>query len=395
MYCGGNVLHLQRFLLDHPTDWKTVLSGDPYHLIITESDSLVLFKYIQFQSDFNIPLVRESRGIILEKDTWEIVCLPFPKFFNSGEELAYPINFNKPYRVLEKFDGSLIKLYNYRGKWHVATNGTIFASSADTMYNKNFQDLFDDIVPPAQFDEFTEGLNENCTFLFELIHPLNPHIVDYKDEKFLALIGIRDRQYETDRDVLPYGIMFYGFNVRPARTYEVNSLNDAIELAEQYSKRGNEFEGFVISQIEDGEVVGRVKIKGSKYVLLHRVLGAITQGTSLKSLIEIFLLGEESEVESYLTLFPKDIQKIYWDTKEKFYNFVNYIDETLIWVDTLEYTNLDRKEKALKIKAAYPKLMWGFAFRALDNLEITAIEILRSMPVTKVRDFIDNFHRGL
>lgn len=389
------MLHLQKFLQEHPEDWKSVLSNDPYHLIITESDNLVLFKYIQFQSDFRIPLVRESRGIILEKDTWEIVCLPFPKFFNSGEELAYPINFNKPYRVLEKFDGSLIKLYNYRGQWYVATNGTIFASSADTMYKKNYQDLFNDIIPPSQFDKFTEGLNEHCTFLFELIHPLNPHVVNYGNEKFLAFIGVRNRLYGSDQDVLQYSTRyaFHGFNVRPARSYEVNSLDDAIQLAEKYSKRGNEFEGFVISQIEDGEVVGRIKIKGSKYVLLHRVLGAITQGTSLKSLIEIFLLGEESEVESYLTLFPEDIQRIYWDTKEKFYRFVNYIDEILIWVDSLEYAESTRKGIALQIKSKFPKLMWGFAFRALSDSEITAIKILREMPIKKVRDFIDSYDK--
>ena len=120
-------LDLQKFLREHPDNWREILKKSPFELIINEKpDGRVIFKYVQFASDFTKELVRESRGIILEKNTWNVVCLPFSKFFNFGEPNAYDLNLFKS-SIIEKIDGSIIKIYSYNGKWFVATNGRIDA----------------------------------------------------------------------------------------------------------------------------------------------------------------------------------------------------------------------------------------------------------------------------
>lgn len=67
-------------------------------------------------------------GTIVQKDSNNIVCYPFSKFFNAGEHHA--ANLEWPTAVFtEKLDGSLIKLYFLEadGQWVVATNNTIDA----------------------------------------------------------------------------------------------------------------------------------------------------------------------------------------------------------------------------------------------------------------------------
>jgi len=58
------------------------------------------------------------------------VAYPFNKFFNFGEEYADNIDWESAH-VLEKVDGSLIKVYFHNGAWCVGTNNTIDANDAE------------------------------------------------------------------------------------------------------------------------------------------------------------------------------------------------------------------------------------------------------------------------
>lgn len=99
------MLKIQKFLKTRKLD---DLRNDPFNLHISSEDEMAIFKYNQFNSDFSDLIVQESRGIILEKNTWKIVCHPFHKFFNYGETNAYNIDLSKSY-VMEKVDGCLDK----------------------------------------------------------------------------------------------------------------------------------------------------------------------------------------------------------------------------------------------------------------------------------------------
>ena len=58
----------------------------------------------QTASNMGQKVVRECRGMILEKGTWDVVALPFLKFFNAGEKHAAVIDWTSA-RVYEKLDG--------------------------------------------------------------------------------------------------------------------------------------------------------------------------------------------------------------------------------------------------------------------------------------------------
>ena len=111
-------------------DWESKLSVSPYYIKTKRSGQFVLLKYDQIRSDFNIPIVRECRGIILdESDGYKPVCVPFYKFGNIGESYVPDIDWGSA-QVQEKLDGSLIKLWHHKGTWHVSSNGEIDAHNA-------------------------------------------------------------------------------------------------------------------------------------------------------------------------------------------------------------------------------------------------------------------------
>jgi len=78
-------LDIQKFIREH-SDWERALMEKPYCIGIQKDRmfgrNLVLFKYSQIDSDFHLPIVRECRGLILDRDTLEPVCVPFFKFGN-------------------------------------------------------------------------------------------------------------------------------------------------------------------------------------------------------------------------------------------------------------------------------------------------------------------------
>ena len=70
------------FIKENNKDWKELLSQAPYSLIIKEDDSYYLLKYNQLESDMSNEIVKECRGLIIDKQTLIPKALSFLKFFN-------------------------------------------------------------------------------------------------------------------------------------------------------------------------------------------------------------------------------------------------------------------------------------------------------------------------
>lgn len=191
-------------------DIKT-LTEPPYNLKIKTDKDLTLFKYNQFNSDFNIKLVRESRGIIFD-NKYNIICHPFHKFGNFGEGYAQNnIDFKHSY-IMEKIDGSLIKCYYFNNKWNIGTNGTIYADTATITTNSHitFEDLFYDIISKKDFITLTKAFNKKNTYLFEIIHPkylrLFYLIGNFSDRNVIKIL-INNDQKEIEQYINSFPIL--------------------------------------------------------------------------------------------------------------------------------------------------------------------------------------------
>jgi len=374
-------LNLQKFLKIRSLE---DLRKDPFNLHINAKDNLVIFKYNQFNSDFSNKIVKESRGIILEKGTWNIVAHPFDKFFNYGEVYAYNLSLDDSY-ILEKVDGSIIKVYFYDGEWRVATNGTIDANDASNNDGITFAKIFFDVISKEAFDKLTTNFLPNLTYIFELVHPSNRIVVDYGGLKELVFIGLKEndgklRDFNIHHKPIKkkYEKLFKNLPIRFVNIYGMGNVDDMFELsklADAANALGNEFEGYVVTQIKDNLVIGRVKVKSPKYVQLHHVA---TGESVTNNLIRVLLENEEKEFEVYLDKLPDAVKDEYKLLKKKYFDLIEYLSKDGDYYRK-KASELTRKDLALEIQIKVNRDKVGFMFTMVDNLELSALDVINGL----------------
>lgn len=344
-------LELRDFILSH-NNWEELLTAEPYHLKISRDDGYIMFKYNQLFSDFNIPLVREARGIIFRESDWQCVCHPFNKFGNYGESYCPEINWETA-SVQEKVDGSLIKFW-YDDGWHISTNGTIdaFKANLNDVKYQNFGQLVVDAIRNVFPDEhnFFNILNPNFTYMFELVSPYNRVVIPYEETK-LYFLGVRS-MYSSGIEYDPNEWDVADYFTIPKR-YPLHSLEDVQKAA---SELPWDQEGYVVCDAQ----FNRVKIKSPSYVMAHYARNNNTINT--ERLIQIVLDGEQKEFLIYASDYADELHEV-----EEIMNTIarKSVEEMKnIFGVTCEFAN--RGEYAREV-VKRPTYMKDFLFHCFDE----------------------------
>ena len=188
------------------------------------------------------------RGLVLD-DEYNVVGRPFGKFFNLSELNKNDIPYNESFQIYEKMDGSFIELFKYDGKIIVASKGS-FTSDHTFWAREILLKKYLHILPLIEDDK---------TYIFELIHPENRIVVNYGDMSDLILLSVVDNFTGKDK------IEHIGFPV----VKEYFGIKDLETLS---SKVDDNHEGFVIKWANGM----RAKVKGAEYCKLHRIMTNIT-----------------------------------------------------------------------------------------------------------------------
>ena len=331
-------------------DWEQVLTQEPYYIKIKEDGPYVMFSYDQIRSDFSYNIVREARGIIFRKGKWETpVCWAFNKFGNYGESYAPEIDWNTAF-VTEKIDGSLMKVW-WDGDWKISTNGTIdaFKAELNDVRMPNFGKYFLEALSNyySGFRAFTDGLDEQLTYMFELVGPYNRVVVPH-DKPDLYFLGARNKftGEEHPCSSIIAGALGLGKFMRPA-VYSLTSLDDCIKAAELKSW---DDEGFVVCDAQ----FNRVKIKSPAYVLAHfaRNNNVITR----KHLINVILTNEVEEFKCYAADYKEELEKVQ-KQMSGFMRIGNELAETC----RVMAAKLERKDYS-RLVEALPKIYRGMLY---------------------------------
>lgn len=291
---------------------------------------------------------------------------------------------------------SIIKVYFYNDEWRIATNGTIDASNAISRDGINFKTLFFDILSKSNFDEMTKNFDKKNTYIFEMIHPLTQIVVNYENLKELVFIGVIQNECNENGKIVDYDIfsiynkmrkIFKNNSVRFPRRFDLSDktdLSDLSKIADEENISGNDFEGFVVTQIDDGKVIGRVKIKSPKYVQLHHVA---TGESVTNNLITVLIKNEMEEFEIYLKNLPPHVSEEYKSLKKRYFKLVRHLNKYgKIYRE--KSINITRKELAIDIKNTIPKYS-GFIFTMIDNHNITPEKIMEKMGVKKIKSLLE------
>lgn len=336
-------LKIRNFILSHD-NWEELLQAPPYNLTISRDRGYILFKYSLISSDFHEPIVQEARGIIFKESDWRCVCHAFNKFGNWGESYVKELDWEST-KVLEKIDGSLIRLW-YDNGWHISTSGTIDAFKAeinDLLY-PTFGDLFLQSIPGTIID-FCTNLNKNRTYMFELVSPHNRVVIPYES---IELYYLGERDMNTGQEYfLPEGWK------KSPRVFELHNLQDVINAAE---KLPWDEEGYVCVDKD----FRRCKIKSPSYVTAHYIRNnnVITR----KRLIDVILRGETKEFCIYASEYEKTIDEIV-ETMAEIWNEAEIIQSTF---DLFLFKELSRKDYAKEV-LKYPKIFHDFLFKNYES----------------------------
>jgi RNA ligase len=284
----------------------------------SEKDNLVLYGYTDactFARAWD-EYTKIARGLILNKETGEVVAKPFPKFFNLGEmEETFLVNLpNIPYTVHEKVDGSLGIVFNYNGEWCVSTRGSFYSDQAGVAKEllKNYS---------------LSSLEQDTTLLVEIIYPENKIIVNYGDVSELVILGAFSRKYghEYDCDLLQY--LSGSTGMRCAKTYNY-TIEQMIALQETMPK---DEEGFVV-RYENGL---RVKIKGKEYLRIAKLMSDLSPialwETMKNGKVDTFYLQQlpeelRADYEPYVVELERQFEQIRYEVEESYQLVLSKLD---------------------------------------------------------------------
>ena len=267
---------------------KLKLESFPFNLKIKEDPNFqnLFLIHNQETSDFSIPLVNECNGIILEKDTFKIICYTFNKSLDKLE-FDPKLNLNELY-VEYALEGTLIRLFYYNNCWNICTKKCIDAGKSKWISDKNFSQLFQECINSANIN-IIPNLNNECCYSFILTHPENNIVVKYIEPK---IFHISTRNMTTLEEI----------NDSIGLEKVLKNRIEQKDLPELLNKLFNEtslfYEGYILSDNN----YNRQKIKSNIYTFVRNIWGntnnRFLKYAELRKNIDMF--------QTYLYYFPSD-----------------------------------------------------------------------------------------
>lgn len=351
-----------------------------YSLEHREFGHRLYLRYDQLKTPKNLIETHDCRGLVLHKETLEIISMPFRRFFGHDDFYSPKLNWSNTV-VMEKRDGSLIQVYydKFVDEWVVATmlsEGTDLFSYKGEKTDISFRSLFLDLMKQygSSFDLFKKG----CTYVFELTSPYNKVVVGYQTPE-LRLIGFRDL---TDlREANFESLKYHSSQIKIplVETFTFTSLKECLDTFKSMSFN---FEGYVAY---DG--ISRIKIKNPAYVSVH--LASSSNGDIDVSKPHILLdVIKGNEIDEFLSAFPQTTELVTnLDTKYRL--LLSKLAEASTKIKPPK--NITKTEQKLYASSVFNTL----ADYGLDATFSSGFFLLKDQRITEISDYVrgmDNEH---
>lgn len=276
------------------------------------TDNRVILNYDQINSPKLHPIIRETRGLVLDKTRWNIVARAFPRFFNLGEVPEEDKLFVWEDSIATyKEDGSLILVYFYNGQWHVNTRGS-FGSMPVNGLDFTWRDLFFSALGDAAK---VERMRRGCTYVFELCSPYTQVVRRYAKPKVYLLSVFDNVDGEESFEYTLAEAELLNVEVPPA--FKFGESTQAADHIAHIAKTDKTFEGVVLRDVNDR----RIKMKSASYVEIHRLSNNGNVAIP-RNIAKIILDNEQDEILAYFPALKNDFDKV----KAKIDKMVNDMD---------------------------------------------------------------------
>lgn len=219
---------------------KSFVEQNPKLVKMTESTiypGLFVLKYTRrvFYDNLWSDELEHCRGTIVDKD-FNLVSYPFRKIYNYGIEKEAPVLPGKTQvTAFKKVNGFMVSVTIHKGELLISTTGSTANDYVD--YAKEM------MIKHAPLPDWQMALNtadtEGMTFMFECVHPSDPHIIVEKPGMYL--LGYRENKWDSKVGHDPFVIMDFAAMLN---CYSPQSLTTSVEQLIELSKEVKH-EGFV------------------------------------------------------------------------------------------------------------------------------------------------------
>lgn len=198
------------------------------------------------------PLLKDARGLIIDSD-YNVVVRPFEKVFNRGETQDADIHGDSHVLCVHKMNGFLgVVTFHKDYGWLYSTTGSL---------DSPYVDLIRDYIQPIEVD-----LSEvhGITYLFEICHPSDPHIVQETHGAYW--IGLRHPSGTmADESALDIYVDEINGVMRPKSfVCKMREVNEHLKSCRH--------EGFMVHELNELTQTGKIIKMKSPFYLLRKMI---------------------------------------------------------------------------------------------------------------------------
>lgn len=187
----------------------------------------------------------QCRGIVVDKDD-NVIMYPFKKVFNLGENnTGTNVPDNQQVIAVRKVNGYLAQAAVVDGELIVTSSGS-FDSKHAHIAKKMIKECL------ASSQARSSRLHKDYTYMFEICHKEDPHIVE--ENEGVYLIGVRemDDHEMINQNTLKMIAWLHGFE---CSEFTVLSFSDAVTIA-----KSSFYEGYMLlDYYDENNVIAKVK----------------------------------------------------------------------------------------------------------------------------------------
>ena len=346
-----NIYESSRKIISYDDMMKLIPTSSNFDYVDECTNGINTRTFIYRMESFSLDMflkdgARNMRGIVFNKDSKEILALPFFKFFNIYENPYFTdfdeVNKWKIKNIYEKIDQIIART---KGG---STNRESKIAMNITINNRHLYKFIKDLV------------NNNYTPMFELISPINAlNIVEYE---FIDLVFLGARNIHTGELLMNNGDLLSNTQKRHITAmypymddYKFKNIQNIVdECLYSEKERNNILEGYVV-EFDNGELV---KFKYGQYLKLHKELDNYTGEMDIVDMIfnnkidDFYIsFNNKTSIINNINMIKKSIEDTWTNNLNSAKEFYNENKE-LNKKDFFDLLNKDCKNNKVKFGAA-------------------------------------------
>ena len=296
--------------------------------IVDSLNDLSIYHYLD--CDVNTDKeTKKYRGVVMNNEG-KTICRSFgftPEIDETETELmnsvVEPFLAQEQVRILEAYEGTLLRVYFYDNRWYISTCRKLDAFKSKWGSNKSFGEIFEDIVE-TPLEQFCKNVLDETKVYCYVIRTYNKNriVCNGYEKPELFLVGTYDNGD------------FDNFNFEKCNVPSVQEINTMDALRAHMEKIDPSKLQGVILMNEKGECV---KVMKHEYVEAFKLRG--NQPNIILRYIELQQEGDGKKVETFFNM--------YQDHKEAIIEFTDSITDICSFVFRKYRNRFIRKQVAI------------------------------------------------